>query len=154
MRFIILSFLAFVSISSYAQQNADDAAILQSIEYMEEGWSKKDGILFAKGFAEDADYVVINGMHIKSREVIASAHQHIFNTIYRETEVTVDLQKIRYIRPDVAVAHVKAQMTGNSNGKKIDHAAQITVVLEKKENYWQIIAFQNTEIEASSKDED
>jgi uncharacterized protein (TIGR02246 family) len=151
---ILIGAVLFTSLAAGAQTQDDDAAIRQSIEYMEEGWTKKDGNLFATGFADNADYVVINGMFIQGKKGIAEGHQRIFSSIYRETMVAIDVQSIRYLRPDIAIAHVKAHMTGTSMGKKIDHEAMITVVLEKKDGSWKITAFQNTEIEATSKDEE
>ena len=49
---------------------ADEAAIRENVKHLETGWNTKSGALFAKPFAEDADYVVINGMYIKGRSVI------------------------------------------------------------------------------------
>jgi uncharacterized protein (TIGR02246 family) len=48
---------------------------------MESGWNTKSG----ERFAEDADYVVINGMYIKGRKAIETGHQQIFDTIYKSS---------------------------------------------------------------------
>ncbi len=54
--------------AAFAQQSAtkteDEKAIRANVEQMVKGWNMKSGAEFAKPFAEDSDYVVINGMHI------------------------------------------------------------------------------------------
>ena len=142
----LLTYLIF-SLMTHAQTPADDAQIKTLVQMMDDGWNKKDGDLFAKGFADNADYVVINGMHIKGRQAIAGGHQGIFNTVYKETSLKTEVTSIRYIRPDIAVVHVDAHLTGTSNGQKIDNKARMTLTTEKTISGWQIDAFQNTSVE-------
>ena len=89
-----------------AADGADEAAIRENVRQMEAGWNAKSGAQFAKPFAEDADYVVINGSYIKGREVIAEGHQRIFDTFYKESVLSLSVKQVRMLRPDVAVVHV------------------------------------------------
>ena len=125
---------------------ADEAAIRENVKQLETGWNTKSGALFAKPFAEDADYVIINGRHIKGRNIIGVAHQQIFDTIYKDTMITLTVEQIRFLRPDVAVAHV----SGHRDGPRQELAgdAFITLVLTKEKSGWTIAAFQNTEVVA------
>lgn len=135
--------------STIAQTNAttDDTQIRQLVSSLQDGWTKKDGNLFASPFAETADYVVINGMQLKGRKEIASSHQMIFNTFYKETNITTTVKTIRYLRPDIALVHVSGTMTGTSNGQPVDTKALISLVVEKTASGWQIVAFQNTGVQ-------
>ena len=123
---------------------ADEAAIRESVKQMETGWNTKSGAVFAKPFAEDADYVVINGMYIKGRATIESAHQRIFDTIYKDTNITLVVKQIRFLRPDVAVVHVEGQRTGPAN--ELNQAAMLTLTMTKEKQGWVIAAFQNTAV--------
>jgi uncharacterized protein (TIGR02246 family) len=140
--------LAFAPVCLRAQDghSADEAAICENVKQMESGWNTKSGELFAKPFAEDADYVVINGMYIKGRNVIATSHQRIFDTIYKDTTLTLGVKQIRFLRPDVAVAHVKAHRDGPT--KELSTDAFLTLVLTKEKHGWTIAAFQNTQVVA------
>jgi uncharacterized protein (TIGR02246 family) len=111
---------------------------------METGWNTKSGAAFAKPFAEDADYVVINGNYIKGRSAIEAGHQRIFDTIYKETTLSLTVKQIRFLRSDVAVAHVSAQLSGPA--KDTVNNAMITVTLTKEKQGWVIAAFQNTSV--------
>ena len=144
--------LLLFSLSARSQtvNTADEAAIRDLVKTIEEGWTKKDGNLFAKPFAENADYVIINGMHIKGRTAIANGHQNIFNTIYKETNIKTLVQSVRFIRPDIAIVHFSSHLTGKSRGENIEGKGQISLTVEKTANGWQIVSFQNTSIESAA----
>ena len=129
-----------------AQDNrtADEAAIRENVKLLETGWNTKSGAVFAKPFAEDADYVVINGMYIKGRPGIEKGHQQIFDTIYKETTITLAIKQIRFLRPDVAVVHVNGDRT--SPVKELQQKALLTLVMTKENQGWTIAAFQNTAV--------
>ena len=133
-------------VQSQDSRAADEAAMRESVKQMETGWNTKSGALFAKPFAEDADYVVINGMYIKGRATIDTAHQRIFDTIYKDTKINLTVKQIRFLRPDVAVVHV----TGHRDGptKDLTQDAMLTLVMTKDQNGWTIAAFQNTGVAA------
>lgn len=123
---------------------ADEAAMRESVKQMETGWNNKSGELFAKPFADDADYVVINGNYIKGKATIASAHQRIFDTIFKDTRIVLAVKQIRFLRPDVAVVHVEAHRDGPT--KELSQDAILTLFMTKEKQGWVIAAFQNTAV--------
>lgn len=145
---VTLAFLMLfvLGVNAHAQNNhsADEAALREAVKQMENGWNTKSGALFAKPFADDADYVVINGMYIKGRATIETAHQQIFDTIYKETKISLTVKQIRFLRPDVAVVHVSAHREGPT--KELTAAAMLTLVMTKEQQGWTIAAFQNTAV--------
>lgn len=121
----------------------DEAALRANVKQLETGWNTKSGAAFARPFAEDADYVVINGMHLKGQTAIEQGHQQIFDTIYKDTTLTLAVQQIRFLRPDVAVVHA----SGRRNGPGTEsYAAVMTLVMTKEKQGWTIAAFQNTAV--------
>lgn len=146
---LMLIVLAFSTSTAHAQgsREADEAAMRANVSQMETGWNTKSGALFAKPFAEDADYVVINGMYIKGRSAIKTGHQQIFDTIYKDTQLKLNVTQIRFLRPDVAVVHVTGQRVGPS--KELTQDARVTLVMTKEKQGWTIAAFQNTGIAAN-----
>ncbi|HKR21102.1 MAG TPA: SgcJ/EcaC family oxidoreductase [Pyrinomonadaceae bacterium] len=127
----------------YGQSAADETAIRDNVKQLETGWNTKSGAAFAKPFADDADYVIINGRVLKGKEAIATGHQRIFDTVYKDTTLALAVKQLRFIRPDVAVVHVSARRDGP--GKEINHA-MITLVMAKGQQGWTIDAFQNTAV--------
>ena len=145
---IVTLLLLTISNLLYAQNNltADETAIRDNVQQLENGWNKKSGAVFAKPFAEDADYVVINGMYFKGRTQIVTAHQQIFDTIFKETTLTLKVRQIRFLRPDVAVVHVNGHRDGPT--KELVQDALLTLVMTKEKEVWTIAAFQNTAVVA------
>lgn len=141
--FVLLTIVAFsAAAQAQTERSADEAAIRQNVKYLEEGWNTKSGALFAKPFAEDADYVVINGAYIKGRAVIEEQHSRIFATIFKDTRLKLNVKQIRFLRPDVAVVHVEGRR--DSPTKELVQDAMITFVMTKEKQGWTIAVFQNT----------
>lgn len=150
----IMSILVFTAVGFFAQEKPkvsdkarDEAAIRANVEQMVKGWNSKSGAEFAKPFAEDSDYVVINGTHIKGRAANAAGHQQIFDTVYKNSTLAYTVEQIRFLRPDVAVIHVSASLEVTQGDSTQNHNARITMVMMKNKGKWEIAAFQNTEIQ-------
>lgn len=123
----------------------DDAIAIRSIvAAVEAGWNAGSGDQFAAPFAIDADYVVVNGMYLKGRQAIAAGHQHIFETIYRDSRNTGTVERIRFLTDDVALTHVRwhLKLRPNDSGS----TARCTMVLTRSAGDWTITAFHNTPV--------
>ena len=152
-----LTLTALVACALYAsaQQPAtprvdagDEAAIRESVRLLEAGWNTKSGVLFARPCAEDADYVVINGMQLKGRDEIERSHQQIFDTIYKDSTLSLSVKQVRLLRPDVAVVHVNGHNKTRRGEETRENDAVITLLMAKEKGVWKIAAFQNTEVTA------
>ena len=134
------------------QQGQDVAAIHEVVRRVQDGWNAGDGDAFAAPFAEDADYVVVNGMHVKGRAANAAGHQQIFDTFYKGSTNTYAVEDVRFIRPDVAVAHVhhhlklQEPVTLPTGETTRGGQARSTWVLTKDGGKWSVAAFHNTPI--------
>ncbi|MFP5263910.1 MAG: SgcJ/EcaC family oxidoreductase [Blastocatellia bacterium] len=129
----------------------DEAAIHKIVSRLEEAWGKGDGKAFAAPFAEDADYVVVNGMRIKGRDMIAAGHQRIFDTVYKNTHITPTVQSVRFIREGVALVHVEWRMGPRPGAPAGGSKAMNTMVMTKDNGRWSIAAFHNTPIESAQR---
>ncbi len=143
---IVLAACALAA-TARATDSSDEAAIRDNVRQMETGWNRKSGALFARPFAEDADYVVINGMHIRGREAIDKGHQHIFDTFYKGPPSASSVEQVRHLRPDVAIVHVRARHhEPHARQARAQSEARITLVMSKEKDGWKNAAFQNTQI--------
>ena len=152
---LVLAALAALAPRAHAQDSAapragadDERAVRETVRQMEAGWNTKSGAAFAKPFAEDADYVVINGLQLKGRDRIDKGHQQIFDTIYKDSSLALSLKQLRLLRPDVAVAHVSARLKARHGEQTQEGDAIITLVLTKDKGEWRIATFQNTGVAA------
>jgi uncharacterized protein (TIGR02246 family) len=127
--------------------SADENAVRQIVQQLQDGWNAHDGKAFAAPFATDADYVIVNGMKIKGREEIEKGHTGIFTTIYKDSHNVATFKGVRFLRPDVAVAHVEWNLEFTMGGEKRKAQAMNTLVLTKDGGKWSIAAFHNTPIQ-------
>ncbi len=144
---VIFLFSNLANAQNDSAKTADETAIRANIGQMSNGWNAKSGEQFAKPFAEDADYVVINGMRIKTRRVIAKGHQDIFDTIYKNSNLMLTVDSIRFLKPDVAVVHVSGLLKISEADSARTRNVKITLVMTKNNDQWEIAAFQNTLVE-------
>jgi hypothetical protein len=68
----------------------DEAAFRQIAKTLQDAWNAGDGQLFAADFAPNANYTVWNGTIVEGKEQIAAGHQHIFDTVYKNTNAGFD----------------------------------------------------------------
>ncbi len=122
----------------------EEDAIRGVVRKVQDGWNAGSGERFAEPFAEDADYVIVNAVHVQGREAIGVGHQQIFDTVYKGSNNTLTVEHVRFIRPDVAIAHVLANLKFNPGGGPQEASARSTWVLTKEGGEWRIAAFHNT----------
>ncbi len=152
----ILIFMVIMAAATSAQaqktddKSADETMIRAQVAQLMNGWNAKNGAEFAKPFAEDADYVVINGMQIKGRAAIDKGHQYIFDTIYKNSTISYEVENIRFLRPDVAIVHVFGTLKVVDGDKAQTGNARMTLVMTKTAGRWEIVAFQNTQVAISN----
>ena len=129
---VLFLFTGYANAQTDSAKANDETAIRANVEQIVKGWNMKSGAEFAKPFAEDADYVVINGMKIKGRPAINKGHQGIFDTIYKNSTLAYTIEQLRFLRPDVAVVHVRAVLQVTQGDKTETGNARITLVMTKK----------------------
>jgi uncharacterized protein (TIGR02246 family) len=130
----------------------DEKALSALFQSMIDGWNQGDGQAYAAPFTEDADYVIVDGTHIKGRETIASGHQYIFDTVFRGSKMEGHVTDIRFLSANVALLHsfCVLQMPNQVGGITEQPATQ-TIVAHQQSNGWRFTAFQNTRIEERSR---
>jgi uncharacterized protein (TIGR02246 family) len=66
---------------------------------------------FGRLFTEDADFVVVGGHHLTGRDEFVKYHVNFREGPYKDSHLVWNPVRIRFIRPDVAVAEVAAEIT-------------------------------------------
>lgn len=153
---IVVALLIASSISISGQESksrnapnaADESAVRALVQKCIEAWNKGSGEAFAAQFADDSDFVVGNGMHLKGRKQNASNHQQIFDTFFKGTRLWLQVKSVRFLRPDVALMHTlsKVLKPGESDVSPEPGFIQAWTV-SKHGNEWLVDAFQNTPIQ-------
>lgn len=144
-----ISILFSYNLFSQAEKSPDEIAINQIVESMQNGWNAKSGEQFATNFAEEHDYLVWNGIYTpnSSKTHNAETHQWLYDGPYKKMDIELKLDKVRFVKPDVALVHVLT--SGHDTGGTIPPFPThlITMVLKKSVQKWEIVSFHNLDVE-------
>jgi uncharacterized protein (TIGR02246 family) len=125
---------------------SDERALHEMVYQIEAAWNAADGQSFAEAFAEDADFIHILGGYYTGRAAIEAGHRMIFGTIYKGSTVRYSVEKIRFVRPDVAIVSLRQYLQFYEGGAASELEARPTIMAEKRDGKWQIVSLQNTRI--------
>lgn len=125
---------------------ADDAAVRRLVDVFAEGWNAASGGTLAQAFATDADFTNVMGLHAKGRDLIARGHDEILATVFRHTRLTTTIDRVRFLRSDVAV--VDATLTlAHADGRPFEMGpggySKAELVATKEQDTWSIAVFRN-----------
>jgi len=123
---------------------ADEQALRDIVAKLEAAWNVADSVAWANFFAEDVDFIHILGVHYTGRVAVETGHRMIWDTIYKGSTVKYVVEKVRPAGPDVAVVFVLGEMKFFDNGVERHIKARPTMTVERMEQGWQIVVFQNT----------
>lgn len=145
-------FLCSLMTATFSQSNSkDQEAIKKIVMSIEQGWNAKSGTQLASGFDDVHDYIVWNGLYFPNmtREDNARVHQGLFDGIYKTTSVRMVVDKINFVRDDLAMVNALGATYDETTPAPENPKVLITMLFEKKDNDWKIIAFHNSDIEIS-----
>jgi uncharacterized protein (TIGR02246 family) len=144
--FVAILIMAFVP-AVMANRQADEAAIRDVVQTrQQQAWNQHDSKAYAGLFAEDGDIVNIVGWWWKGRAQIESKLTDAFAFVFRESTLTITEVNVRFLTPEIAVAHVRWTMSGARTPPTIPEPRRgiQTFVLQKVSGNWMVAAFHNT----------
>ncbi len=150
----LLALMAALSVAATASEPADPAADSKAIRQLatdwESAWNRRDAAALAAILAEDVDFLSVLGPNGwgKGRKAFQEAHASMLQTYFAESTWTAREIYVRYLRADIAIAHVLWSTTGDKV-RHVKHGAPrqgiFTWVVEKQNGRWLVVASQNTE---------
>ncbi len=154
MRFLLaLALLAILTItdisSAQSPPTADELAIQQVEGRWQDAWNRHDMEALSKLFTEDADFVQVNGRRWIGPAEIKKNHMLVHEMMFRESIWTNLKLDIRFLTPDVAIAHQMWGLRGDKNPDETPRTPReglFTQVFVKRDGRWLISAAHNTNI--------
>ena len=126
---------------------SDEDAIKAVIAETTDAFSRRDAKAWVKFCTPDAQLVTVRGESMKGVAQIEKGLATIFQTRGRHVTLKTLEVSVRFIRPDVALAHVKNELSGllAPDGQTLSPHQELSVrVFVKDEGAWRIAAFHNT----------
>ena len=128
------------------------AAIQTVLAQYEAAWNRHDAPGLAAQYQVNATWVNWFGAYSKGQAAIrahyATVHGSYFKTSHFTTRAVED---ISFLKPDVALVHVRTALTGDTRYPGQTFEFRRTLVFTQRAGAWRIIAGQNAKLEAGVK---
>jgi hypothetical protein len=125
-------------------------------------WNHHDMVAFGRLFTVDADFVNVGGLWWRGRKEIQMEHAwshgaisidtqgfdaaaRAYYGIFKSSSLQFKSIDVRFLRKDVAVAHVSWELVGDTRTAN-PRVGLLTFVVTRRDGQWLIAAAQNTEI--------
>ncbi len=139
-------FLACMTLGA-ADSATDESAIRDLVgSRQQQAWNQHNARAYAALFAEDGDVVNVVAWWWKGRTEIESNLTRMFANIFRESTLTFTQVDVRFLTPDIAIAHARWTMTGARMPPGLPEPREglQTLTVQKRNGEWLIAAFHNT----------
>ncbi|GAA0949261.1 SgcJ/EcaC family oxidoreductase [Actinocorallia libanotica] len=125
-------------------RTADDARIAELFTAFMDAWTAGDAEAFGALFTEDSDYVSYDGTVARGRGRHEHNHDLLFRGVLSGSALVGDLESVRYITPDAAVAHGTASVLMPWRSQlPARRLSRQTLVLVRTPEGWRISALHN-----------
>ena len=125
----------------------EEAAIKTLMAETTEAFNRHDAKAWIRFCTPDAQLVTVRGESMNGIAEIEKGFAAIFQTRGRDSMLTTLDVTVKFIRQDVALAHVTNEMSGlvAPDGQKLPPHRELSIrVLVKDQGVWRITAFHNT----------
>jgi uncharacterized protein (TIGR02246 family) len=124
-----------------------DESMRTVLDQLQDAWNSGDGEAFAAPYADDAEFVTVQGTRVTGRRAIAAGHQGIFDTIYAGSTNSMELLHTHPVTGGVQLALTRNTLSVPAGPLAGVRQALGTVVLRENGAGWEIVSTQNTIIE-------
>jgi uncharacterized protein (TIGR02246 family) len=132
--------------SASAAQTVEEREITSVQAQQADAWNRHDAAAYANLFTDDGDVVNVAGWWWKGRSQIESRLTAAFAFVFHESTLSITDVQVRFLSPDIAIAHVRWTMVGAKTPPGISEPREgiQLQVLKKSAGKWLIASFQNT----------
>lgn len=113
----------------------EEQAVRAVLARFYDGWNEHDADKMVSAYAEDIDHINVFGEWQKGRATVRDELARLHAGPLRSSQKTYRIEKIRFLKPDVAVVQASSH---SINGDNIG-----TYVLEKQKGNWLTVSFTN-----------
>ncbi|HJU09010.1 MAG TPA: SgcJ/EcaC family oxidoreductase [Rhodanobacteraceae bacterium] len=137
--------LLMISAGSIAA-SADEAAVRAVARQQADAWNQHDAAAYSALFTPDCDVINISGWWWKSRAEMQQKLTRAFSTVFAHSTLSFTDVQVKFLKPDVAVAHASWKMSGARMppGMPAPDQGIQTLVMTRHHGKWLIAEFQNT----------
>lgn len=149
---VLLSGPLFTAAAQSVDTLQENGAIRRLIKNYEQAWNNHDPKALAANYTFDATWVNWFGAYYAGRQAIEDHYRTTHTTYFKPSHYyTRAVEDIQYLKPDVAVAHVRTALTDDARHPGETFEFRRMIVLTKTDGDWLIQAGQNAKLEKGVK---
>lgn len=141
----IIAFL--LGVVAHAETRPDEEQLGSLPQAFSEAWAKSDGHALAQIMADDVDFVTVGASWFHGRRDFETYHTRLLRGRFKGSTLTPLETAVRFLRADLAVLHWSWTIKGDRNpdgSPRPQRFGLMTMVAEKREGTWLVVAAQNT----------
>ena len=146
----LLPFTLLLCGAAPLKEGAPDPGFAALLARLQAAWNAGDGAAWGREFAPDADSIGVQGVEIHGQALIASRHAKVFATVLKGSTITITLQKVRMLGPDIAVLDTIQKAVVPNDKKPVmaigANGVHVTCVVQRTGDRWVVVHGQNTVI--------
>jgi uncharacterized protein (TIGR02246 family) len=146
-------FVTALFVSGQSKNAKAEARIRQIVADQVAAWNIGDENAFSANFAEDGSFTNIRGTVFYGHTAFVDRHREIFQGFFKGSKLSMTVSKIRFVRPDVAIADIStdiSQLHGTPPGVKPAADGRIHTRLQevylKQNGRWLITSYHNVDV--------
>jgi len=146
---VMLAVVVFVTSPVSATQADDENAIRDIQARWDDAWNQNDVKALSSLVADDVRFVNVAGQVLASRAEFEALQSRTHAMQFKDSVRTVTDTTIKFLTPDIAVAHVRWGMRGDKDPDGTPRQPRNGVmmqVLMKRNGQWTVVAAQNTNV--------
>lgn len=153
-RLLVIALMIMLPVAARASQASQDQPTAAEVEAIRalmvqatDAFNRHDAKAWARLCTPDAQLVTVRGESMNGIAEIEKGLSVIFETRGRAARLKTLNVAVRFIRPDVALAHVTNEMSGVTapDGRSLPSHRELSIrVVVKEQGAWRISAFHNT----------
>jgi uncharacterized protein (TIGR02246 family) len=153
MRILLALTVVALAFSPLSASQADDEKAIREIQARwDEAWNRNDVKALSSLVAEDVRFVNVAGQVLSGRAEFEQLQTRTHAMQFKDSVRTVTGTDIKFLTPDIAVAHVRWGMRGDKDPDGTTRRPRNGVmmqVLMKRGGQWAVIAAQNTNVRSA-----
>jgi len=133
--------------------HAEDQRIRDLVAAQVTAWDAGDAKAFSAHFAEDGTFTNIRGTVFYGHKTFEDRHEEIFRTFFKGSKLAMTVNRIKYVRPDVAIVDIATEVSelkGTPPGISANAAGHIETrlqeVLVRNKGAWEIASYHNVDV--------
>ena len=150
MRILLALTVLALTVSPLSATQADEENAIRGIQVRwDDAWNRHDVKALSSLVADDVRFVNVAGVVLTGRGEFEQLQARTHAMQFKESVRTVTGTDIKFLTPDIAVAHVRWGMRGDKDRDGTPRQPRNGVmmqVLMKRDGKWAVVAAQNTDV--------